>query len=62
MSKLSEFEIKFYESFAEKFVQLWDEFSSHEAALYAVDHVRMENMEKAQPFVTEEFIRRGYTF
>ena len=62
MSDLSEFEIKFYQSFAEKFVQLWDEFSSNEAALYAVDHVKMENMIKAQPFVTEEFLKRGYTF
>lgn len=62
MSNLSEFEQHFYKSFAEKFVELYVDFSKSEAALYAVEHVRKDNMALAKPFVDEEFIKRGYEF
>lgn len=58
---LSEFEQHFYKSFASKFVELYLDFSKQEAALYAVEHVRKENMALAKPYVDEEFEKRGYT-
>ena len=58
--KLSEFELRFYSSFAEKFVELYLDYSKQEAALYAVETIIPEKMDLAKPFVDNEFEKRGY--
>ena len=60
MAKLSEFEVKFYENFAVKFVTKYIEEGRTQAGVYAVSHIRQEKHVDAKPFIDEEFLRRGY--
>lgn len=60
MATLSEFEIKFYENFAVKFVSKYIEEGRLQAGVYAVAHIRKDKHTDAKPFIDEEFLRRGY--
>lgn len=62
MNNIAEFDKKFYGNFAKKFVDLYEQEGSHIAGVYAVEHVRKENMDSAQPYVRAEFSLRGYEF
>ena len=58
--ELSEFEIKFYQRFADIFVFKYLEEGRLSAGIYAAELIKQENMSKAKPFVDEAFLRRGY--
>ncbi len=52
----------FYINFAKKFVDLYENESPNTAAVYAVEHIRQENLPIAQPYVRAEFKERGFEF
>ena len=60
MSELSEFEVKFYTNFADKFVDKYIEQGRRVAGTYAVEHIKKEMHKCVKPFVDEAFLRRGY--
>jgi len=58
----SEFEDRMYKEFAVNFVDVYVRDGEKAAALYALEAIARENIPKAECFVTEEFLRRGYSF
>ena len=60
INNLSEFEVKFYQNFAVKFVTKYIEEGRLQAGVYAVSHIKQEKHTDAKPFIDEEFLRRGY--
>lgn len=60
--ELDDFTCARYAKFAKDFVDIYEERGSQAAGLHATKNLRQEEMVIVEPFVTKEFIDRGYHF
>ena len=56
------FEVKFYENFAIKFVDVYEELGQLRAGDYAARTLTKQQILEARPYVTAEFTFRDYEF
>lgn len=60
--KLAEFETAYYQKFAKDFVDIYEKEGKQAAGLWTIDNLPKEKQSLSEPFVTQEFLDRGYTF